>query len=280
MVLVTGVTGQLGFEVVKELEKRNIPCLGVGRSDFDLRNKEEVFDFVGKSKAEAIIHCAAYTQVDKGEEEVALCCEINGEGTSYLAESAKEIGAKMLFVSTDYVFSGEGDQPFSVDSPTNPLNVYGFSKRDGEEAVRKYLEKYFILRVSWLFGQNGQNFVKTMLRLGAEKESLSVVADQIGSPTYAVDVAKLICDMIQSEKYGVYHGTNEGFCSWADFAREIMKQAGLNCAIKGITSAEYPTKATRPKNSRLDKGKLAEAGFSPLPTWEEGLSSFLKERGI
>ncbi len=278
MFLVTGATGQLGYDVMAELHRRKLPCIGVGSGDFDLTEESQVRNFLLEGRFSAVIHCAAYTAVDKAEDETEMCHKVNVLGTTYLAKVCHEIGAKLLYISTDYVFSGEGDKPFDVDSPLAPLNVYGKSKALGEKAVKEYMKEHFILRISWVYGQNGNNFVKTMLRLGKEKESLSVVADQIGSPSYTVDLARLICDMIVTEKYGVYHGTNEGFCSWAEFAREIMKQAGLSCEIKGITTEEYPTKAKRPQNSRLSKASLKEAGFEALPRWGDGLIQFFKDK--
>lgn len=277
MILVTGATGQLGYDVMRELRSRNIPCFGVGSTEFDLRKREDVFAFVQKVNPEAIIHCAAYTQVDKAEDESELCREVNVHGTSSLVQVSKELEAKFLYISTDYVFDGVGDSAYVIDSPTNPQNVYGLSKRDGEQEVIKYLEDYFILRVSWIYGRQGNNFVKTMLRLGKEQESLRVVDDQIGSPSYTVDLANLMCDMVQTERYGVYHGTNEGFCSWAEFATEIMKQAGLHCDIKPISSEEYSTKGKRPKNSRLDKSCLEQEGFGRLPHWRDGLRRYLEK---
>lgn len=277
MILVTGATGQLGFDVVKELEKRAIACIGVGSSAFDLTNQEAVCSFFERVKPSAVIHCAAYTAVDSAETESERCTAVNVDGTSYLAQACKGTGAKMLYVSTDYVFSREGDSPFETTSTTSPLGVYGKTKREGELEVEKYVENYFILRISWVFGKNGNNFVKTMIKLGKERDSLSVVADQIGSPTYTVDLAKLICDMIETEQYGVYHASNEGYCSWADFAKAIMAQTGQSCEIIPIPTEEYPTPAKRPKNSRLSKKSLDLAGFSRLPSWEDGLARFCKE---
>lgn len=277
MILVTGATGQLGQDVIKKLKEQKIPCTGIGSQDLDLRNKEGVESYLEQLQPSAVIHCAAYTAVDKAEEEPELCYAVNQQGTEYLARSCGKIGAKFLYISTDYVFSGEGDQPYQVGQPTGPLGVYGASKLAGEEAVKRLLEAYFIVRISWVFGAQGNNFVKTMLRLGAERESLSVVDDQVGSPTYTADLADLLCDMIQTEKYGVYHATNEGFCSWADFAQEIMKQAKLPCKIQRISSEDYPTKAKRPQNSRLSKESLGESGFSKLPPWQEALGRFLQE---
>lgn len=277
MILVTGATGQLGVDVVEELKKRNVPCRGVGSADLDITHEKEVMDYIQNLKPSAVIHCAAYTAVDKAEDEPELCHKVNGDGTRFIALASKEIGAKMIYISTDYVFSGEGTHFYEVDEPTAPLGVYGKSKLQGEKAVQEILEQFFIVRISWVFGKNGNNFVKTMLRLGAEREELSVVNDQIGSPTYTPDLAILLCDMLGTEKYGIYHATNEGTCSWAEFADEIMKQAGLDCKVKGISTEEYPTKAIRPKNSRMSKQKVTDRGFGLLPDWESGIRCLLKE---
>ncbi len=279
MILVTGATGQLGRDVVAELEREKIPCVGVGSQDLDITQEEKVYQYLAELKPAGVIHCAAYTAVDKAEEEgeKERCFAVNHQGTAFLAGACRKIGAKLLYISTDYVFSGEGDQPHEVEDSTAPLGVYGASKRGGELAILSQLEAYFILRISWVFGEQGNNFVKTMLRLGAERETLSVVDDQVGSPTYTRDLAVLLREMIQTEAYGVYHGTNEGFCSWADFAQEIMNQRNLPCTIQRISSQDFPTKAARPKNSRLSKKSLQAGGFSPLRPWKEALESYLKE---
>ena len=255
MILVTGSSGQLGHDVIKELEKRNIECIGTVRNDFDLTDYEQVEKYIIRMKPECIIHCAAYTAVDKAEDESEICYKVNTLGTENIARVCKKIDAKMIYISTDYVFDGSGIEPHEVDEKANPLSVYGKSKYQGELKVKENLEKYFIVRTSWVFGSNGSNFVKTMLKLGRGRKSIDVVCDQIGSPTYAVDLAKLLCDMAASDKYGVYHGTNEGFCSWAEFAEEIMKIASLDCKINYIKSEEYKAKAIRPLNSRLSKIK-------------------------
>ncbi|MBQ0107577.1 MAG: dTDP-4-dehydrorhamnose reductase, partial [Phascolarctobacterium sp.] len=298
-VLVTGVAGQLGYDVVKELNKRGYTTIhpltltpnayglgpnlviGVDRSDFDITDAKATEDFIFKVMPDAVIHCAAYTAVDAAEDNVKTCRMINVDGTENIAKVCAKIGAKMLYISTDYVFGdmlgARDERPHEVDDEANPLNIYGQSKLDGELAVKKYLQKYFIVRTSWVFGKNGNNFVKTMLRLGKEREQLTVVNDQVGSPTYTVDLARLCVDMILTDKYGTYHGTNEGYCSWAEFATEIMKQAGLQCKIVPITSAEYPTKAKRPFNSRLSKDCLDKNGFERLPKWQDALREYLGE---
>ena len=280
MILVTGSSGQLGHDVIKELEKRNIECIGTVRNDFDLTDYEQVEKYIIRMKPECIIHCAAYTAVDKAEDESEICYKVNTLGTENIARVCKKIDAKMIYISTDYVFDGSGIDPHEVDEKANPLSVYGKSKYQGELKVKENLEKYFIVRTSWVFGSSGSNFVKTMLKLGRGRKSIDVVCDQIGSPTYTVDLAKLLCDMAASDKYGVYHGTNEGFCSWAEFAEEIMKIASLDCKINYIQSNQYKAKAIRPLNSRLSKIKCLENGFKTLPHWKESLKRFERELKI
>lgn len=277
MILVTGANGQLGFDVIKELNKRNIECIGIDREELDITDEYAVNKYILRLKPECVIHCAAYTAVDKAEEEKELCYKINVNGTQNITKACKKVDAKMIYISTDYVFDGQGNTPFEIDGNINPLSVYGKSKYEGELKVKEILDKYFIVRISWVFGANGNNFVKTMIKLGKERESINVVCDQVGSPTYTADLASLLCDMAQSEKYGVYHATNEGFCSWAEFAEEIMKKANLNCKINYIPTSEYPTKALRPFNSRLSKKSLIKNGFRDLQNWEESLEKFIKE---
>ena len=278
-ILVTGYNGQLGYDVVKELNSRSVECRGVDREDFDITDRDETVGYICDYAPDAVIHCAAYTAVDRAEDDEENCRKVNADGTENIAVACEKLRAKMLYVSTDYVYGGDGEAPFETDSPTNPKNVYGVTKLEGEKAVMKYIDKFFIVRTSWVFGINGNNFVKTMLRLGDEKESLNVVCDQIGSPTYTPDLARLICDLIVTEKYGIYHGTNESFCSWAEFAAEIMNLGGKKTVINPVPSSEYPTKAERPHNSRLSKKCLDEAGIKRLPTWQDALKRFLKEMG-
>lgn len=278
-VLVTGYNGQLGYDVVKRLWELDIESKGVDVADFDLTNKEEVQAYIRQYNPDVVVHCAAYTAVDKAEDEKELCYAINVSGTRDIAEVCKELNAKMVYISTDYVFDGEGEEPFEVDSPVGAKNQYGLTKYQGELEVQKYLDKYFIVRVSWVFGINGSNFIKTMLRLGKEREELNVIDDQIGSPTYTPDLAKLIVHMIQTDKYGVYHASNEGYCSWYEFTKEIFSQAGYATKVNSITIEQYPTKATRPLNSRMSKKSLDEAGFDRLPKWEEVLYKYYKELG-
>lgn len=278
-VLVTGYNGQLGYDVVKELRSRSIECRGVDKNDFDITSREETLKYICDYAPNAVIHCAAYTAVDKAEDDEEACRRVNADGTENIALVCNELDAKMLYVSTDYVYGGAGEKPFETDCETNPKNVYGKTKLDGETAVRKHLKKFFIVRTSWVFGINGNNFVRTMLKLGDEKDSLNVVNDQIGSPTYTPDLARLICDMVATERYGIYHGTNEGFCSWAEFAAEIMKLGGRKAVINPIPSSSYPTRAERPHNSRLSKACIDAAGFERLPDWHDALKRYIKELG-
>ena len=276
MILVTGITGQLGYDVLRELEKRGLDCIGTTRKEIDLSTEDGAKNFILKNKPEIVIHCAAYTAVDKAESEAEMAITVNGLGARRVAEACREIDAKMLFVSTDYVFGGDGKTPYETADEKNPVNTYGRSKLLGEDAVSMILKKYFIVRTSWVFGKNGKNFVKTMLNLADKNKKLRVVNDQIGSPTYTADLAPLLVDMIQTDKFGVYHATNEGFCSWADFAKEIFKQANKKIEVEPIATADYPTPAKRPFNSRLSKKSLDDAGFKRLPSWESAVERYLK----
>ena len=275
-VLVTGVSGQLGFDVVRELLSRGVAAKGVGIEDFSLTDFAAMRRFVEDYQPTAIIHCAAYTAVDKAEDEPELCREVNAAATGELARLAKEIGAKLLYISTDYVFPGTGEDFYEPADEKAPCNVYGESKLLGEEAAQKALEELFVVRISWVFGENGKNFIKTMLRLAETHEELSVVGDQIGSPTYTRDLAVLLADMIATQKYGVYHATNEGVCSWAELAKEALRCAGKTTRVKAIKTEEYPTKAKRPKNSRLSKKCLDDAGFSRLPDWRDAVARYVE----
>lgn len=276
MILVTGITGQLGYDVAKELEQRGEDFIGTTRKDFDLSDPESAKNFIIEKKPSAVIHCAAYTAVDKAEEEAELALTVNGLATRKIAEACREIGAKMLYVSTDYVFGGDGNTPYEISDEKAPQNIYGKSKLLGEDSVIALLKEYFIVRISWVFGSNGKNFVKTMLNFDKRRKKISVVDDQIGSPTYTVDLAPLLVDMIQSDKYGIYHATNEGFCSWAEFAEEIFKQAGREITVEKIPTSDYPTPAKRPFNSRLSKKTLDAAGFKRLPDWQDAVTRFIK----
>lgn len=276
-VLVTGVKGQLGYDIVKELERRGHIVVGVDIEEMDIINPVQTRQVICDSDCDAVIHCAAYTAVDAAEDNVEVCRKVNAEGSENIAKTCKELNIPMMYFSTDYVFAGDGEQPWMPEDEKAPLNVYGQTKYEGELAVQKYLEKYFIVRISWVFGLNGKNFIKTMLNLGKTKEKLTVVCDQIGSPTYTKDLAVLAADMIESDKYGVYHAANEGICSWYDFACEIFNQAGLWVDVEPVTSDKYPAKAKRPMNSRMDKSKLSKNGFKLLPPWQDALHRYLQE---
>lgn len=294
-VLVTGTSGQLGFDVMEELARRGYEGIGADRSEtkadfehvqMDITNKDRVFEVVRELKPDVIVHCAAWTNVDGAEdpEKLEMVRAVNVEGTRNLAEAAKEIDAKFVYISTDYVFDGEGDEPWKPDDKNYaPINVYGRSKLDGELEVSRILDKYFIVRIAWVFGRNGKNFIKTMIEVGKKHPLVKVVDDQIGTPTYTVDLARLLVDMIETDKYGYYHATNEGgFISWADFAEEIYKDAGMEVKVEHVTTDEYEkiagkTVAKRPFNSRLDKSKLVQNGFKPLPNWQDAVKRFISD---
>lgn len=282
-VLVTGAKGQLGSDLLCELSKRNIESVGIDIEDLDITDaaatKKLIEDINNKTKLDAIIHCAAYTAVDAAQDNEAIVTKINAEGTKNIAEVAKTLDVAMMYISTDYVFDGEGKRPWEPDDKRAPLNVYGMAKYKGELYVEELVKKYFIVRISWVFGLHGNNFIKTMLRLGKERGAVSVVNDQIGSPTYTPDLSRLLADMIVTDKYGRYHATNEGLCSWYDFAVEIFKQANLDVAVTPVSSDAFPVKAKRPHNSRMDKSKLTENGFKLLPTWQDALGRYLLELG-
>lgn len=279
-VLVTGVNGQLGWEVVRLLRERGVECRGVDVEDFNLTDGPAVKACVQAYEPDVIVHCAAYTAVDKAESEPEICAAVNGDGTLNVVRAALSVGAKMVYISTDYVFSGDGEEPWTEDSPYDPRNVYGLSKVQGEIAVRSLLKRYFLIRTSWVYGIHGKNFVRTMLRLGSEKPEVRVVDDQIGSPTYAVDLARVICDLIPTEQYGIYHVTNEGYMSWARFAGMILAGSGTSCRVIPVPSSQYPTPARRPLNSRLSAGKLRESGIQPMPTVENALGRYLQELAL
>lgn len=276
-ILVTGVTGQLGYDVVRCLKERRMECVGTGSSDFDLTDADAVREYLLRYRPDIVIHCAGYTNVNQAEQEQELCRAVNVDGTRAIALACRELDAGMVYISTDYVFPGDGTQFYETDDRKNPQCVYGRTKYEGEQAVQEILEKYFIVRVSWMFGANGDNFVKTMLRLGRMRQEIRVVDDQVGSPSYTKDIAPVLCDIAVSAKYGVYHLTNEGVCSWAEFTQEIFRQAGIGAKVIPIPSREYPTPAKRPLNSRLSKRCLDEAGFARLPQWQDALARFLKE---
>ncbi|MGH0423503.1 dTDP-4-dehydrorhamnose reductase [Bacillus pretiosus] len=276
-ILVTGYNGQLGYDVVKRGEKQGLEMQGTGIEDLDITNEAAVYEFVDKVKPDAIIHCAAYTAVDKSEDDKELCWNVNVEGTKYLATAAKKLNAKFVYISTDYVFDGEGTHTFVETDAPNPVGYYGLTKYEGEKVVRNLIDNNFIVRISWVFGINGNNFIKTMLRLGETRNELNVVGDQIGSPTYTYDLARLLIDMVVTEKYGTYHATNEGFCSWAEFAQETFEIAGQDVKVNSITTEEYPTRAVRPKNSRMSKQKLIDNGFEPLQDWKKATKHYITQ---
>ena len=279
-ILVTGVKGQLGYDVMNELTKRGHTGIGVDVEEMDITDAAKVEQVIKESEVEAVIHCAAYTAVDAAEDNAELCHKINAEGTENIAKVCKELDLKMIYISTDYVFNGEGTRPWEPDDEREPLNVYGQAKYEGELAVEKYLEKYYIVRIAWVFGVNGKNFIKTMLNLSETHDELSVVNDQIGSPTYTYDLAKLLVDMVETDKYGRYHATNEGLCTWYEFATEIFRQAGKEITVHPVTSDQFPSKARRPHNSRMSKDKLEANGFDRLPTWQDALNRYLKAIGV
>ena len=276
-VLVTGVKGQLGYDVVNELEKRGLEAIGVDIQEMDITDAASVKSVILEAAPDAVIHCAAYTAVDAAEDNPEICRKVNADGTQNIADMCKQLDIPMIYISTDYVFDGQGERPWMPDDERAPLNVYGQTKYEGELAVQNTLDKYFIVRIAWVFGVNGKNFIKTMLNLGKTRDHLTVVNDQFGSPTYTYDLAKLLVDMIQTDKYGIYHATNEGICTWYEFACEIFKQAGLRVEVTPVTSDQYPAKAKRPSNSRMSKDKLEEKGFERLPTWQDALGRYLKE---
>lgn len=290
-VLVTGVKGQLGYDVVNELKKRGHDPIGVDIDEMDITDREAVNNVIKGINPEAVIHCAAWTAVDVAEDEDKreIVHKVNALGTEYIATVCKELDIPMMYISTDYVFNGKGEEPWQPDCKDYaPLSVYGQTKLDGELAVSGLLSKFFIVRIAWVFGLNGKNFIKTMLNVGKTRDKLTVVCDQIGTPTYTYDLARLLVDMIETDKYGYYHATNEGgYISWYDFTVEIFRQAYAmgyeeyspeRLTVVPVTTAEYGvSKAARPFNSRLDKSKLVENGFEPLPTWQDALGRYLKE---
>lgn len=276
-VLVTGVKGQLGYDVVNELKKRNLEAVGVDIEDMDITVEESVKKVISDVKPDAVIHCAAYTAVDAAEDHAELCRRVNAEGTANIANMCKKLDIPMIYISTDYVFDGQGERPWEPEDDRHPLNVYGQTKYEGELAVQNALTKYFIVRIAWVFGVNGGNFIKAMLNKGKTTDHVSVVNDQFGSPTYTYDLARLLVDMVQTDKYGIYHATNEGICNWYEFACEIFRQAGIAVEVEPVGSDQYPSRAKRPSNSRMSKDKLTENGFERLPSWQDALKRYLKE---
>ena len=277
-VLVTGVKGQLGHDVMEELAKRGYEGIGVDVEEMDITDPEKVEQVITESNVDAVVHCAAWTAVDAAEEKEELCRKINAGGTENIAKVCEKLDIKMMYFSTDYVFNGNGTRPWEPDDPYEPLDVYGKTKAEGEEAVIAHVKKYFILRIAWVFGINGHNFVKTMLNLAKTHDKLTVINDQIGTPTYTYDLARLVVDMILTDKYGKYHVTNEGgYISWYDFTRAIFEEAGItNVTVTPVTSEEYGAAAKRPYNSRMDRSKLVKEGFTPLPDWRDALKRYIE----
>ena len=274
-ILVTGAGGQLGYDVCRELAARGSDHCGADRQDFDITDLESTHEYIREYHPDAVIHCAAYTAVDAAEENEELCRRVNAEGTRNIAEVCKDLDIKMIYISTDYVFSGQGERPWEPEDEREPQSVYGQTKYEGELAVQELLERYFIVRIAWVFGVNGKNFIKTMLKLSENHDMITVVNDQFGSPTYTYDLARLLVDMVQTEKYGIYHATNEGICSWYEFACAIFQEAGIPVTVKPVSTAEYGAKASRPANSRMSKDKLEENGFERLPAWQDALKRYL-----
>ncbi len=273
---ITGSKGQLGHDLRKVLAGSGHEVMATDYDSVDITSREDIVKSIVGYNPDVIIHCAAWTAVDLAEDEKEKCYDVNVNGTKYIVEAAKKSSAKLVYISTDYVFDGSKDGEYEVDDIVNPISVYGSTKLEGEKAVREY-EKHFIVRISWVFGINGNNFVKTMIKLGKERDSLNVINDQIGSPTYTLDLAFLLLNMSLSFNYGTYHATNEGYCSWADFAREIFKCAKLDVVVNDIPTSEYPTNATRPMNSKMSKKALEENGFKRLRSWQEAVEDYIKE---
>lgn len=278
-VLVTGETGQLGFDVIRVLRGRGAEIVSATRREMPLDDPSRARALVLETRPDAVIHCAAYTAVDRAEDEQSLCFAINGTATGVIAAACEEIGAKLVYVSTDYVFPGTGEAFYETDDTTGPCNAYGASKLAGECAVKDAMKsgRFFIVRTSWVFGVHGKNFIRTILRLSQTRDALTVVDDQIGSPTYTADLAELLADMAESDRYGVYHATNEGVCSWAELAAEAIRLRGLQTKVTPVSSDMYPTKAVRPKNSRLSKASLDKGGFRRLPDWKDAVKRYLAE---
>ena len=275
MYIVSGAKGQLGSDVCDVLTALNLPHKGIDVDELDITDEKAVAEFFLKNTVSCFIHCAAYTAVDKAESEKEICFAVNHKGTENIAKQCKKYNAKMLYISTDYVFGGMGETPFEIDDPKAPLNVYGESKLLGELSVKEHCDKYFIVRTSWVFGERNTNFIATMLRLSQTRSEVSVVSDQVGSPTYSKHLAKLVCDIAQSEKYGTYHGTNEGYCSWNELAQEAFSIKAIATKVNPVTTEDYPTAAKRPLNSKLSKNNLDENGFSRLPHWKQAVKEYL-----
>ncbi|MEK4915445.1 dTDP-4-dehydrorhamnose reductase [Bacillus sp. FSL E2-8887] len=275
-VLVTGAKGQLGQDVVNLLEEQTWEVFGLGREELNITDEKQVSEKVLLIQPDIIIHTAAYTQVDQAESDEEAAFNVNAEGTKYLAKAAEAVGAKFCYVSTDYVFDGTKNEPYKADDQTNPQTVYGKSKLVGEQYTQEYCSKNYIVRTSWVFGLYGNNFVKTMLRLAEEKKELGIVHDQVGSPTYTTDLARFIINLVQTDKYGIYHGSNSGVCSWYEFAKEIFEQSNIEIMVNPLTTEDFPRPAARPKYSVLDKGMIEQNGFESFQDWKKALKDFLK----
>ncbi len=275
-VLVTGVTGQVGYEVVEELKIRNIPVIAASHNEMDITSVESIKKFIESKEIKVVIHCAAYTAVDLAEVESDTCFKVNVDGTKNLADVCKERNALFIFISTDYVFDGTKQGIYTEEDITNPINAYGRSKQEAEGIIKKSLDKFFIVRTSWIFGKNGKNFVNTIRRIATANQQIKVVQDQVGSPTYAKDLAKVLCDLINCRQYGIYHVTNRGFCSWYEFALEIVRRSGLSTEVIPINSNEYTTKAKRPENSKMSDGKISKIQVHEMPNWKIALDDYLK----
>ncbi|MGX5437184.1 dTDP-4-dehydrorhamnose reductase [Bacillus thuringiensis] len=276
-ILVTGAKGQLGQDVVSLLKEQTCEVFGFGREELNIADEKQVSEKVLLIQPNIIIHTAAYTQVDQAESDEEAAFKVNAEGTKYLAQAAEAVGAKFCYISTDYVFDGTKDTPYKADDQTNPQTVYGKSKLVGEQYTQEYCSKSYIVRTSWVFGLYGNNFVKTMLRLAEENKELGIVHDQVGSPTYTTDLARFIISLVQTDKYGVYHGSNSGVCSWYEFAKEIFKQSNIEIVVNPLKTEDFPRPAARPKYSVLDKGMIEENGFESFQNWKEALKDFLKK---
>lgn len=277
MIVITGNNGQLGYDIERICIDHKLDFIGTDKDRLDITNKLQVDDFFNNHPIDTFIHCAAFTAVDLAEDNPDLCYQVNTDAVKYIVDACVLHNVKLIFISTDYVFNGLKEGIYQTDDVTSPISVYGKSKADAEAYIQEKLTKFFIVRISWAFGLHGKNYVRTMLRLGKEKESISVVSDQIGSPTYTKDVASLLIEMANSDKFGIYHATNDGYCSWADFTRYIFLQAGISTPVYDILTKDYFTKAKRPLNSKLSKDKLEENGFKKLPTWQSAVDRYLKE---
>lgn len=276
-ILVTGGTGQLGYDVVRLLHNQGIPYAAPSRDAFNLENKVQMNEYMATFQPTHIIHCAAYTAVDKAETDQQNCYAVNVVGTKHIVELSKQFDCTLVYISTDYVFDGSGEDFYQVNAVANPINYYGLTKWEGEEWVRNHVPRHFICRVSWLFGNYGNNFVKTMIRLGSERDSINIVNDQIGSPTYTLDAAQAILKLLGTIQFGTYHIRNEGVCTWADFGEAIFQEQRIHCIVNRISTIDYPTPAKRPSNSRLDMSSLMSVGIT-MPHWTDALRRMLHEQ--